>query len=129
VDDKIVTAEVPPVAAPARDNGMLLVLTLGMLAGVAACVFVITAFRDDAAAASTLDPNVKPALTSLYEWLSTVVYVVPVGTWIAAIAVTRLGRTRRAVARQFTAALFVFALAWPAGAWLAFVFMPNNLSS
>jgi hypothetical protein len=111
-----------------EEKGLAGLLTLGMLAGVAACVFVLVYFHEEAAETAKLGYHEEAFLTTVYDWLYNVSFVLPVGLWIAAVAVTGFGRSHQALAKRLIVTLFAFAALWPAGAWVAYVHLPNNLS-
>jgi hypothetical protein len=99
--------------------GMAMVLTLGMLAGIAACTFVLFHTQQGAEVAGQFGMEL-PTLAATYLQLSGVAFAFPPSVWAGAMALTRAGRTEHNSGKMLVVLLFGFALLWPMGAFVAF---------
>jgi hypothetical protein len=107
----------PP--APKRDMGLLLVLALGLLAGLGACFFVHSHAENGAELAAKFGAELS-GLAQIYANAAPFAFIFPPVVCLMALAITRLGRTQLSSGKMLVAVLFGFALLWPAGAFLAF---------
>lgn len=117
--DELPKPEVKPAPAPRPDTGLLLVLTLGMLAGLGACFFALSHAEQGVDLASQFN-GALPVLAVFYVNWAAYAFTLPPLIWLAALAVTRLGRVQLPIGKMLVALLFGFALLWPAGAFMAF---------
>lgn len=97
-----------------------MVVALGLAAALGGCVFAWYHTSNGATAAESLGMDL-PVLAQFYASAVTGAFVVPVVTWLVAMAVTRAGRGQRTLGLLLAALLFGFAVLWPAGAMVAFM--------
>ncbi|MCB9893240.1 MAG: hypothetical protein H6839_02175 [Planctomycetes bacterium] len=105
---------------PAEKRGLLVFLTLGMLAGVGGCVFVSMSVGQGVELARDFGRELS-GLAQFYVSTATGAYVIPVFTWIVALAVTKGGRTQHNIGSMLAILMFAFAVLWAAGSVMAFM--------
>jgi hypothetical protein len=110
--------EKPKTLTPGR-GGIVLVLTLGMVAGIAACFFVLFHTQEGADVAEQFGMEL-PTLALTYLKLSGIAFVFPPAIWAGAMLLTRAGSTQHNSGKMLIVLLFGFALLWPMGAFVAF---------
>ncbi|MCA8914192.1 MAG: hypothetical protein KDB90_02180 [Planctomycetes bacterium] len=114
-------SDVPPEKRPPQQTrGLLLFLTLGMLAGVGGCIFVSMSVGQGVELARDFGRELS-GLAQFYVSTATGAYVIPVFTWIVALAITKVGRRQHNVGSMLAIFMFAFAILWAAGSVLAFM--------
>jgi hypothetical protein len=108
-----------PKPAHPQQRSLLVVLTLGLVAGLGSSLFVFFHARDGAEIAAQFGMELQP-MAQLYVKAGAFAFAFPAVVFAAAMAITRLGRTQENVGKMLIALLFGFALIWPLGAFVAF---------
>lgn len=112
-------SEVPPDQRP-QQGGVATLLAMGLAAALGGCGFAWYHVGENLKAAESLGMEL-PVLAQFYASAVTGAFVLPVVTWLVAMAVTRAGRGQRTLGLLLAALLFGFAVLWPAGAMVAFM--------
>jgi len=112
-------SEVPPDQRP-QQGGVATLLAMGLAAALGGCGFAWYHVGENLKAAESLGIEIS-GLAQLYRNTGLGAVVVPVVTWLIAMAITRAGRRQRTLGLLLAAFLFGFAVLWPAGAMVAFM--------